>query len=151
MERLEKGDTSLPEFITKTTLLVDSCTYPSQARDRILSDAIMLGIKSEKAYYKLYVAKGSDLTLAEVLEIVQSVDSTQHQVEASRQQTEIRTETDVHKFQSKQSPWKRGAKQKKQGQPKQQSQDQGVCHSKKAKQLHEMQTALNRLQNQQPA
>ena len=96
---------SLPEFITKTTLLVDSCTYPSQARDRILRDAIVLGIKSEKAYYKC-VEKGSDLTLKEALEIVQSEDSTQHQVEASRQQTQIRTETDVHKFQARQSPWK---------------------------------------------
>ena len=160
----------LPEFITKTTLLVDSCTYPSQARDRILRDAIVLGKKSEKAYYKC-VEKGSDLTLEEALE------------------TQIRTETDVHKFQARQSPWKRGAKQKKQGQPKQQSQDQGVrkscfmcgakpwhqckdcptkntkcfkcekighyaevCHSKKAKQLHEMQTSLNRMQiQQQPA
>ena len=161
-------------------------SLPSQARDRILRDAIVLGIKSENAYYKC-VEKGSDLTLEETLEIVQSEDSTQHQVEASRQQTQIRTETDVHKFQARQSPWK-GAKQNKQEQPKQQSQDQGVrrkscfmcgatpwhqckdcpakntkcfkcekvghyaqvCHSKKTKQLHEMQTALNRLQIQQP-
>ena len=132
--------------------------------------------------------KGSDLTLEEALELVQSEDSTQCQVEASRQQTQIRTETDGHKFQARQFPWKGGAKQKKQGQPKQQSQDQKVrrkscflcgvtpchqckdcpakntkcfkcekvghyaqvCHSKKAKQLHEMQTALNRLQIQQP-
>ena len=186
LKRLEQGDMSLPEFITKTTLLVDSCTYPSQARDRILRDAIVLGIKSEKAYYKC-VKKGS-VTLEEALEIVQSEDSTQCQVEASRQQTQIRTETDVHKFQARQSPLKGGAKQKKQRQPKQQSQDHGVrrkscfmcgatpwhqckdcpakntkwfkCEkfghytqvycSKKAKQLHEMQTALNRLQIQQP-
>ena len=112
LKRLEQGDMSLPEFITKTSLLVDSCAYPSQARDRILRDAIVLGIKSEKAYYKC-VEKGSDLTLEEALEIVQSEDSTQCQVEASRQQTQIRTETDVHKFQARQSPWKGGAKQKK--------------------------------------
>ena len=111
---------SLPEFIIKTTLLVDSCAHPSQATDRILRDAIVLGIKSEKAYYKC-VEKGSALTLEEALEIVQSKDSTQHQVEASRQQTQIRKETDVHKFQTRQSPWKGGAKQKKQGAPKQQS------------------------------
>ena len=84
LKRLEQGDISLQEFITRTTLLVDSCTYPSQARDRILRDAIVLGIKSEKAYYKC-VEKGSDLSLEEALEIVQSEDSTQHQVEASRQ------------------------------------------------------------------
>ena len=134
------------------------------------------------------VEKGSDLTLEEALEIVQSEDSIQCQVEASRQQTQIRTDTDVHKFQARQSSWKGGAKQKKQGQSKQQSHDQGVrrksclmcgeipwhqhkdcpakntkcftcekvdhyaqvCRSKKAKQLHEMQTALNRLQIQQP-
>ena len=114
---------SLPEFITKATLLVDSCAYPSQARDRILRDAIVIGIKSEKAYYKC-VEKGSNLTLEEALEIVQSEDSTQCQVELCRQQTQIRTETDVHKFQAGKSPWKGRAKQKKQGQQKQQSQDQ---------------------------
>ena len=132
--------------------------------------------------------KGSDLTLEKALEIIHSEESTQHQVEASRQQTQIRTETDIHKFQARQSPWKGRAKQKKQRQPKQQSQDQEVrrkscfmcgstpwnqpkdcpakntkcfkcekvshyaqvCHSKKVKQLHGMQTALNRLQIQQP-
>ena len=109
LKRLEQGDMSLSEFITKTTLLVDSCAYPSQAGDRILRDAIVLGIKSEKAYYKC-VEKDSDLTLEEALEIVQSEDSTQNQVEASRQQTQIRTETDVHKFQARQSPWKGGDK-----------------------------------------
>ena len=125
LKRLEQGDMNVPEFITKTTLLVDSCANPSQARGRILRVAIVLGIKSEKAYYKC-VEKGSDLTLEEAQEIVQSEHSTQHQVEASRQQTQIRTETDVDKSQTRQSSWKGGAKQKKQGQPKQQSQDQGV-------------------------
>ena len=61
LKRLEQGEMSLPEFITKTTLLVHSCAYPSQARDRILRDAIVLGIKSEKAYYKC-VEKDSNLT-----------------------------------------------------------------------------------------
>ena len=96
---------SLPGFITKTSLSFDSCAYPSQARDRILRNAIVLGIKSEKTYYKC-VEKGSDLTLEEALEIVQSEDFTQCQVEASKQQTQIRTETDVQKFQARQSPWK---------------------------------------------
>ena len=70
---------------------------------------IALGIKSEKAYYKC-VDKGSNLTSEEALEIVQSEDSTQHQVEASSQETQIRAETDVHKFQASQSQWKGGAK-----------------------------------------
>ena len=61
--------------------------------------------------------KGSDLTLEEVLEVVQSEDSTQCQVEAKRQQTQIRTENNVPNFQARQSPWKGGAKQKKKGQP----------------------------------
>ena len=58
LKRLEQGDMSLPEFITKATPLVESCTYPSQARDRLLRDAIVIGIKSEKAYYKC-MEKGS--------------------------------------------------------------------------------------------
>ena len=116
---------SLPEFITKATHLVESSTYPSQARERIQKGAIVIGIKSEKAYYKC-VEKGIDLTLQEVLEIVQSEDSTQCQVESCRQKRQFRTETDVHKFQAGKSSWKGGAKQKKQGQQKQQSQDQVV-------------------------
>ena len=105
--------------------MVESCPYPSEARDRILRDAIVIGIKSEKAFYKC-MEKGSSLTLEEALEIVQSEDSTQCQVELCRQQTQIRTESDVHKFQAGKSPWKGGAKQKKQGQQKQKSQDQVV-------------------------
>ena len=50
-----------------------------------------------------------------MLEIVQSEDSTQCQVESCRQQTQIRTETDVHKFQAGTSSWKGGAKQSNSG------------------------------------
>ena len=55
----------------------------TQARNRILRDAIVLGIKSEKAYYKC-VEKDGDLTLEEALEIVQSEYFPQHQAETSR-------------------------------------------------------------------
>ena len=86
------------------------CIPIRQARERILRDAIVIGIKSEKAYYKC-VEKGSDLTLEEALEIVQSEDSTQCQVELCRQQTCRSGQRLMStKFQAGKSPWKGGAK-----------------------------------------
>jgi len=50
--RLEKGDLSLAEYIDKATILCDQCEYPPEARDRLLRDAIVIGLRSNEAYYK---------------------------------------------------------------------------------------------------
>ena len=55
------------------------CEYPPEARDRLLRDAIVIGLRSKEAYYKC-IEKGSALTLEEALEIAQNQDATAHQV-----------------------------------------------------------------------
>ena len=77
--RLEQGDLSLAEYIDKATILCDQCEYPPEARDRLLRDAIVIGLRSKEAYYKCK-EKGSALTLEEAIEIAQNRDTTAHQV-----------------------------------------------------------------------
>ena len=50
--RLEQGDFSLAEYIDKASILYDQCEYPSEARDRLLRDAIVIGLRFKEAYYK---------------------------------------------------------------------------------------------------
>ena len=73
--RLEQGNLSLAEYIDKATILCDQCEYPPEARDRLLRDAIVIGLRSKEAYYKC-IAKGSALTLEEAIEIAQNQDAT---------------------------------------------------------------------------
>ena len=75
---LEQGDLSLAEYIDKATILCDQCEYPPEARDRLLRDAIVIGLRSKEAYYKC-IEKGSALTLEEAKEIAQNQDATAHQ------------------------------------------------------------------------
>ena len=77
--RLDQGDLSLAEYIDKATILCDQCEYPPEARDRLLRDAIVIGLRSKEAYYKC-IDKGSELTLEEAIEIAQNQDATTHQV-----------------------------------------------------------------------
>ncbi|KAK2557878.1 hypothetical protein P5673_019855 [Acropora cervicornis] len=75
--RLEQGDLSLAEYIDKATILCDQCEYPPEARDPLLWDAIVIGLRSKEAYYKC-IEKGSELTLEEAIEIAQNQDATTH-------------------------------------------------------------------------
>ena len=77
--RLEQGDLSLAEYIDKATILCGQCEYPPEACDRLLRDAIVIGLLSKEAYYKC-IEKGSALTLEEAIEIAQNQDATAHQV-----------------------------------------------------------------------
>ncbi|PFX34396.1 Retrovirus-related Pol polyprotein from transposon 17.6 [Stylophora pistillata] len=43
--RLEQGDLSLAEYIDKATILCHQCEYPPKARDRLLRDAIVIGLR----------------------------------------------------------------------------------------------------------
>ena len=62
--RLEQGDLSLAEYIDKATILCNQCEYPLEARDRLLRDAIVIGLCSQEAYFKC-IEKGSALPLEE--------------------------------------------------------------------------------------
>ena len=77
--RLEQGDLSLAEYIDKATILCDQCEYSPEARDRLLRDAIVIGLRSREAYFKC-IEKGSALTLEEAITIAQNEDATVSQV-----------------------------------------------------------------------
>ena len=97
--RLEQGDLSLAEYIDKATILCDQREYPPEARDRLLRDAIVIGLRSKEFYYKC-IEKGSSLTLEEAIEIAQNQDATAHQVGYMR--PEFRgdpLQMEVHKLQ----------------------------------------------------
>ena len=66
--QLEQGDLSLAEYIDKATFLFDQCQYPPEARDWLLRDAVVIGLRSKEAYCKC-TEKGSALTLKETIEI----------------------------------------------------------------------------------
>lgn len=76
---LEQGDLSLAEYLDKATILCDQCEYPLEARNRLLLDATVIGLRSKEAYYKC-IENGSELTLEEAIEIAQNQDATTHQV-----------------------------------------------------------------------
>jgi len=77
--RLEQGNLSLAEYIDKATILCDQCEYPSEAHDRLLRDAIAIGLRSRDAYYKC-IEKASSLSLDEAIEIAQNADAAVNQV-----------------------------------------------------------------------
>ena len=116
--RLEQGSLTLAEYIDKATILCDQCDYPEEARDRLLRDAIVIGLRSREAYYKC-IEKGTDLTLKEAIEIAQNEDATANQVSYMRPDFKTsQQQVVVHKLQGK-----KGGKPKQQGNPKAQYQD----------------------------
>ena len=107
---LEQGDLSLAEYIDKATILCDQCEYPPEARNRLLWDAIVIGLRSKEAYYKC-IEKGSALTLEEAIEIAQNQDATAHQVSYMRPEFKgDPLQMEVHKLQGNRqsgAKWKR--------------------------------------------
>ena len=94
----QQGGLSLPEFITKDSLLCDQCEYLVEAKHRLLHNAIVMGGISQKAYYKC-TEKYSNLTIVEALHILQSEGLTQCQVDSCRPSP---TTTDLHKCKTQQ-------------------------------------------------
>ena len=108
--RLEQGDLSLSEYIDKATVLCDQCEYPSEARDRLLRDAIVMGLCSKDAYYKC-IERGSSLTLEEAITIAQSQDATANQVSYMRPEFKSNpAQIEVHKLHAKDGTRTPGAK-----------------------------------------
>ena len=118
---MEQGDLSLAEYIDKATILCDQCDYPPEARDRLLRDAIVIGLRSKEAYYKC-IEKGSELTLEEAIEIAQNQDATTHQVGYMRPEFKgDPLQIEIHKLQGNRQS---GAKWKIQQPDRQGSNDQ---------------------------
>ena len=112
--RIEQGNLTLGEYIDKATILCDQCNYPNEARDRLLRDAIVIGLRSRDAYFKC-IEKGSALTLAQAVEIAENEEATSAQVSYMRPDFNSNATSEVHKLHGKGG----GAK------PKQQSKPQG--------------------------
>ena len=120
--RLEQGNLTLAEYIDRATVLCDQCNYPDDARDRLLRDALVIGLRSREAYFKC-IEKGSALTLDQAKEIAQNEEATCNQVGYMRPEFKA-TQATVHKLTGKKGP--------KQHRQQQQSQQQG-----QQKQKHE--------------
>ena len=88
------GDLSLPEFIIMAKLLCDQCEYLAEAKDKLLHDATIIRMKPLIAYSKC-IEKGGDLAPLKVLDMIQSKDLAQCQIDHCRL---YQTTIDVHKF-----------------------------------------------------
>ena len=122
---LQQGNLSLAEYIDKATIMCDQCGYPEEARDRLLRDAIVIGLRSREAYYKC-IERGTDLTLAQAQQIAESAEATENQVGYMRPEFRTTTEREaVHKIQKggggRPKQLKSPANQKHQGQSKRKS------------------------------
>ena len=97
LRRFEQGHLSLAVYIDRATILCDQCEYPDGARDRLLRDAIVMGLRSKEAYYRC-IEKGSTLTLEEAIVIARSHDDTTSQVGYTRPEFH-NDQAQVHKLQ----------------------------------------------------
>ena len=67
---------TLEQFFSKATLLVDEARYPARQKDRMVHDTLIAGISNDVVHGKI-IKKGSDITLAQVLEISRLETATQ--------------------------------------------------------------------------
>ena len=149
--RLDESDLCLAEYIDKATILCDQCEYPPKAHDRLLRNAIVIGLRSKEAYYK-WIEKGSELTLEEAIEIAQNQDATAHQVGYMRPEFKGEPlQMEVHKLQgnrqsrasrNRQQPQRPASNDQKQGRSKKEtcfycgakpSHPKSECPAKRAK------------------
>lgn len=77
--RLGQGGLSLAEYTDKATILCDQCEYPPAAHNRLLQDAIVIGLCSIEANDKC-IERGWALTLVEEITIAHSQDATASRV-----------------------------------------------------------------------
>ena len=82
--QVKQGNIELNEWITRIINLVEECGYTD--KNRIIRDALIVGTNSDRAKEKI-VRKGSDATLEEVLEILQTEYSTNLMVQQYNSET----------------------------------------------------------------
>ena len=80
----KQGNTELNEWITRIINLVEECGYTD--KNRIIRDALIVGTNSDRAKEKI-VRKGSDATLEQVLEILQTEYSTELMIQQYNSET----------------------------------------------------------------
>ena len=73
--RSKQGDKPLNQWLTQIYNLVNICKYPEDSTDRIIRDVLILGCNSNHARDKI-IRQGEAVTLNEVIEILQTEEST---------------------------------------------------------------------------
>ena len=73
--RRKQGDKPLNQWLTQIYNLVNICKYPEDSTDRIIRDVLIVGCNSNHARDKI-IRQGEAVTLNEVIEILQTEEST---------------------------------------------------------------------------
>ena len=73
--RSKQGDKPLNQWLTQVYNLVNICKYPEDSTDRIIRDVLIVGCNSNHARDKI-IRQGEAVTLNEVIEILQTEEST---------------------------------------------------------------------------
>ena len=73
--RSKQGDKPLNQWLTQIYNLVNICKYPEDSTDRIIRDVLIVGCNSNHARDKI-IQQGEAVTLNEVIEILQTEEST---------------------------------------------------------------------------
>ena len=73
--RNKQGDKPLNQWLTQVYNLVNICKYPEDSTDRIIRDVLIVGCNSNHARDKI-IRQGEAITLNEVIEILQTEEST---------------------------------------------------------------------------
>ena len=71
----KQGDKPLNQWLTQIYNLVNICKYPEDSTDRIIRDVLIVGCNSNHARDKI-IRQGEAVTLNEVIEILQTEEST---------------------------------------------------------------------------
>ena len=71
------------EWLTSMYNLVENCGYPRNSKDRIIRDVLIIGYSSDKAKDQI-VQQGEAVTLNQVIEILQTEESTIETPKASK-------------------------------------------------------------------
>ena len=83
--RSKQGDKPLNQWLTCVYNLVNVCKYPGDSTDRIIRDVLIIGCNSNHARDKI-IRQGETATLNQVIEILQTEESTRstmQQIQAS--------------------------------------------------------------------
>ena len=73
--RSKQGDKPINQWLTQIYNLVNICKYPEDSTDRIIRDVLIVGCNSNHARDKI-IRQGEAVTLNEVIEILQTKEST---------------------------------------------------------------------------
>ena len=107
---LRQEDLTFDEFHTKAKLLLAECDYPRQAKDRILRDTLVFGVKSE-IVRRDAIDDGDTLTVAKLVQLAETQEATEAQLTAIKAEVSTTTHAERNK------PQKKPKKQEPQQQP----------------------------------